>query len=108
MIAGFAALLAAGCARASVSGAKARAPAAPATEGAAASFQNTGSDTLVNLALAWAERYMALHPEIRISVTGGGSGTGIASLINGTIQIANASREMSPEEIAQAKKNGIN
>ena len=42
-----------------------------------------------------------------ISVTGGGSGTGIASLINGTIQIANASREMSNEEIAQAKKNGI-
>ena len=79
-----------------------------AAGGAAASFQNTGSDTLVNLALAWAERYMALHPEVRISVTGGGSGTGIASLINGTVQIANASREMSAEEIAQAKKNGIN
>lgn len=77
---------------------------APARE---SSFQNTGSDTLVNLALAWAERYMALHPEVRISVTGGGSGTGIASLINGTIQIANASREMSAEEIAEAKKNGI-
>ena len=71
------------------------------------SIQNTGSDTLVNLALAWAERYMALHPEVRISVTGGGSGTGIASLINGTIQIANASREMSAEEIAEARKNGI-
>ena len=71
------------------------------------SFQDTGSDTLVNLALAWAERYMTLHPEVRISVTGGGSGTGIASLINGTVQIANASREMSPEEIALPKKNGI-
>lgn len=71
------------------------------------SIQNTGSDTLVNLALAWAERYMALYPEVRISVTGGGSGTGIASLINGTIQIANASREMSAEEIAEAKNNGI-
>jgi phosphate transport system substrate-binding protein len=71
------------------------------------SLQNTGSDTLVNLALAWAERYMTLHPQVRISVTGGGSGTGIASLINGTIQIANASREMSAEEIAQARKNGI-
>ncbi len=67
----------------------------------------TGSDTLVNLALAWAERYMTLHPQVRISVTGGGSGTGIASLINGTVQIANASREMSAEEIAQARKNGI-
>ncbi|HEY9593773.1 MAG TPA: phosphate ABC transporter substrate-binding protein [Spirochaetia bacterium] len=72
-----------------------------------ASFQNTGSDTLVNLALAWAERYMALHPDVSISVTGGGSGTGIASLINGTVQIANASREMSEEEIALAEKNGI-
>lgn len=50
---------------------------------------------------------MTLHPQVRISVTGGGSGTGIASLINGTVQIANASREMSAEEIAQARKNGI-
>ena len=50
---------------------------------------------------------MEEHPQVRISVTGGGSGTGIASLINGTIQIANASREMSREEIAQAEKNGI-
>jgi phosphate transport system substrate-binding protein len=71
------------------------------------SIQNTGSDTLVNLALAWAEQYMAMRPEVRISVTGGGSGTGIASLINGTVQIANASREMSVEETAEAKKNGI-
>ncbi len=73
----------------------------------ASSIQNTGSDTLVNLALAWAERYMSLRPDVRISVTGGGSGTGIASLINGTVQIANASREMSAEEIALAQKNGI-
>jgi phosphate transport system substrate-binding protein len=72
-----------------------------------AMIQNTGSDTLVNLALAWAERYMTMNPEVRIAVTGGGSGTGIASLINGTVQIANASREMSKEEIAQARKNGI-
>jgi phosphate transport system substrate-binding protein len=74
---------------------------------AAVTIQNTGSDTLVNLALAWAEAYMNLHPEVRLSVTGGGSGTGIASLINGTIQIANASREMSKDELATAAKNGI-
>ncbi len=55
-------------------------------------IQNKGSDTIVNLALAWAERYQQEHPEVRISVTGGGSGTGIASLINGTVDIANASR----------------
>ena len=70
-------------------------------------LQNTGSDTLVNLALAWAEKYMEIRPDVRISVTGGGSGTGIAALINGTVQIANASREMSSEEIADAKKNDV-
>jgi phosphate transport system substrate-binding protein len=66
-----------------------------------------GSDTLVNLALAWAEAWMTANPEVRISVTGGGSGTGIAALVAGTVDIANASREMSAEEIAAARKNGI-
>jgi phosphate transport system substrate-binding protein len=69
---------------------------------------NKGSDTLVNLALAWAEKYHALHPEVEISVTGGGSGTGIAALINKTVDIANASREIKPEELKQAKTNGVN
>jgi phosphate transport system substrate-binding protein len=69
--------------------------------------ENKGSDTLVNLALAWAEAYMALQPELRISVTGGGSGTGIAAMINGTVDIANASRAMKPEEISAAQANGI-
>lgn len=68
---------------------------------------NIGSDTLVNLALAWAEEYMAAHPDTRISVTGGGTGTGIAALINGTTDIANASRRMKDEEVAEAEKNGI-
>lgn len=70
-------------------------------------IENKGSDTIVNLALAWAERYQSLHPEIRLSVTGGGSGTGIASLINGTVDIANASRQIKPEELAAAEENGI-
>lgn len=70
-------------------------------------IQNTGSDTLVNLALAWAERYMPEHPGVRISVTGGGSGTGIAALINGTTDIANASRALKKEEFDAARKNGI-
>ncbi len=61
---------------------------------------------MVNLALAWAEAYMKLHPEIRISVTGGGSGTGIAAMINGTVDIANASREVKKEELAAARANG--
>lgn len=75
--------------------------------GVAAIIENKGSDTLVNLALAWAERYMDEHSEVRISVTGGGSGTGIAAMINGTVDIANASRAMKPEEIAAAEANGI-
>jgi len=79
------------------------------TSGVAASayIQNIGSDTIVNLALAWAERYQQEHPEVRISVSGGGSGTGIAALINGTVDIANASRQIKPEEVDEAKKNGI-
>ncbi len=70
-------------------------------------IENKGSDTIVNLALAWAERYQELHPEVRISVTGGGSGTGIAALINGTVDIANASRQIKPEEREKAEANGI-
>jgi len=70
-------------------------------------IENKGSDTLVNLALAWAETYMQTYPQVRISVTGGGSGTGIAAMINGTVSIANASRRMKPEEIDAAKANGI-
>ncbi len=69
--------------------------------------ENKGSDTLVNLALAWAELFMHTHPDVRISVTGGGSGTGIAAMINGTVSIANASREMKHEEIAAAEANGV-
>ena len=45
-------------------------------------IQNKGSDTLVNLALAWAEAYRELRPDVAIAVTGGGSGTGIAALMN--------------------------
>ena len=70
-------------------------------------IENKGSDTLVNLALAWAEAYHQIDPGMSIAVTGGGSGTGIAALINGTVDIANASRQMKAEEIAAAQANGI-
>jgi phosphate transport system substrate-binding protein len=70
-------------------------------------IENKGSDTIVNLALAWAEQYQADHADIRISVTGGGSGTGIAALVNGTVDIANASRQIKAEEIAEAQAQGI-
>lgn len=71
-------------------------------------IENKGSDTIVNLALAWAETYQAEHADVRISVTGGGSGTGIASLINGTVDLANASRKIKEEEIAEAQSKGVN
>jgi phosphate transport system substrate-binding protein len=57
-----------------------------------------GSDTMVILAQRWAERYMAAHKDVTIQVTGGGSGTGISALINGTTDICNASRPMKPSE----------
>jgi phosphate transport system substrate-binding protein len=71
------------------------------------SIENKGSDTIVNLALAWAEAYQKVRPEVRISVTGGGSGTGIAALVNGTVDIANASRQIKDKEKENAGANGI-
>jgi phosphate transport system substrate-binding protein len=68
---------------------------------------NRGSDTMVNLALAWAEAYAKVDPSVSISVSGGGSGTGITALTDKTIQIANASRAMKTEEIETANKNGV-
>jgi len=75
---------------------------------ASAYIQISGSDTMVNLALAWAERYQQEHPDVRISVTGGGSGSGISALINGTVDIANASRAIKEEELQKAQQAGYN
>ncbi len=71
-------------------------------------IQNKGSDTLVNVAQAWAEEYKEVNPKVAIAVTGGGSGTGISALLNGTVDIANASRSVEPEELAAAKAKGLN
>lgn len=62
---------------------------------------------MVNLALAWAEAYEVAHPGVSLSVTGGGSGTGLAALINNTVDIANASRAIKDEETQQAQANGL-
>lgn len=70
-----------------------------------AMIQNKGSDTMVNLAQAWAEEYRKVNPAVAIAVTGGGTGTGIASLENGTVDIANASRDIKEEERVIARKN---
>ena len=71
-------------------------------------IQNKGSDTLVNVAQAWAEAYREVNPEVAVAVSGGGSGTGIAAMINGTVDIANASRAMKQKEIDLAKSKGQN
>ena len=100
-------LLLAGITAGLLGGCAARTAAAGADVGRTRAIQNKGSDTMVNLALAWAEAYRNVEPDVDIAVTGGGSGTGIAALINGTVDIANASREMQADEIADAEANGI-
>src|SRR5437870_11075737 len=63
-----------------------------------------GSDTMLQLGQRWAEVFMKDHPNATIQVTGGGSGTGIAALINGTTQICQSSRPMKDEEKASVKQ----
>lgn len=75
---------------------------APALASAAVTVK--GSDTMVILAQRWAEAYMNENPAKKIQVTGGGSGTGIAALINGTTDIANASRAMKDAEKAKLQQ----
>ncbi len=70
-------------------------------------LQNKGSDTMVNLLQRLSEEYMAVKPGVVVAVTGGGSGTGIKSLIDGTTDMANASRAMKEEEKKQAEANGV-
>ena len=68
-------------------------------------IQVKGSDTMVNVAQAWAETYKEVAPNVDVEVSGGGSGVGIAALEKGAIDIANSSRNMKPDEIEQAKRN---
>jgi phosphate transport system substrate-binding protein len=70
-------------------------------------IQIKGSDTIVNLVQKLAEVYMQKNPSVKISVTGGGSGTGIAGMINKKCDIGNASRAISPKEIELAAAAGI-
>lgn len=65
-----------------------------------------GSDTMVILGQRWAEDYMKSHPEVSLQVTGGGSGVGLAALINGTTDIANSSRPIKDTEISKAQQAG--
>lgn len=82
-------------------------PSSAGSETASTAIIDRGSDTLVNLALAWAEAYVPGHPDASISVSGGGSGVGITALIDGTTDIANASRAMKDEEYDTARSKGV-
>jgi phosphate transport system substrate-binding protein len=68
-------------------------------------IQNKGSDTMVNVAQVWAEEYRKVAPAVEVEVSGGGSGVGLAALVKGAVDIANASRDIKPSEIEQAQKN---
>ncbi len=69
--------------------------------------QIKGSDTLINLVQKLSEEYMDKNPGTAIAVTGGGSGTGIAALMNGNCDIADASRNMKPKEVIRATSVGV-
>jgi len=73
--------------------------------GETTTIQVKGSDTMVNIAQAWAEEYKRVVPSVNVEVSGGGSGVGIAALEKGAVDIANASRNLHPEERDQAKRN---
>lgn len=66
-----------------------------------------GSDTMVRLGQRWAEEYMKMHKDITLQVSGGGSGTGIAALLNRGTDICEASRDMKPQEYADAESKKI-
>ncbi|MCL2680175.1 MAG: phosphate ABC transporter substrate-binding protein [Coriobacteriia bacterium] len=85
------------------------APAASDTDDVALSGMLTieGSDTMVNLAQAWAEQFMDENPEVMLTIRGGGSGAGIASLINGTVDFALASRDVKEDEFAEGAAVGV-
>lgn len=68
---------------------------------------NRGSDSMAIAVLAWAEDYQTSTRKVGIAVSGGGSGTGIAALINGAVNIANASRPMTAREIERARKRDV-
>ena len=98
-------MLALGCARSDRS-AQGNEAAGDSSKSSRVVLQNKGSDTLVNVAQAWAEGYRDVNPSVAIAVTGGGSGTGISSLLNGTVDLANSSRAMKSKEVALAKSKG--
>jgi phosphate transport system substrate-binding protein len=70
-------------------------------------IQIIGSDTMVNLVQGWAEAFALIHPSINMSIRGGGSGTGLAALINNSCELAMSSRPIGEKEIAEARQNKV-
>jgi phosphate transport system substrate-binding protein len=91
-------LLQTGCGKRSDSGEGGEAPAAKTVE-----IRVKGSDTMIQLATAWAEAYRKVKPNVFVNANGGGSGTGIAALQNNNTDLCNASREIKPEEREKVK-----
>jgi phosphate transport system substrate-binding protein len=77
----------------------------PGARPAKSVIQNKGSDTMVNVAQVWAEEYRKVAPDVEVEVSGGGSGVGLAALVKGAVDVANASRDIKPSEVEQATKN---
>ena len=96
-----ASLFSAGCGKNEGSAPSAGSASSPSSSQVTA-VQNIGSDTMVNLAQAWAEAYHKVDPTVSVEVSGGGSGVGISALINGTCDIANSSRKLEKEEEEKA------
>ena len=92
-------LLLSGCGKKDEAGGSGSAP-----EGKKTTVANIGSDTMVNLAAAWAEAYSAVDKNTVIEVNGGGSGVGIKGLLNGTADLANSSRHIEDKEKAELKE----
>ena len=79
----------------------------PAVDAERKLIQNRGSDSMAVAVVGWAEAFKQKNTAIGVAVSGGGTGTGIAALLNGAVDIANASRAMTGREIKLAKKRGI-
>jgi phosphate transport system substrate-binding protein len=105
LAAGLALAVITGCTKPDNTGTTGGTSGATSGSGGKQSLTIKGSDTMVQLAQAWAEAFMKKHPEISVSVTGGGSGTGIKALINKSCDIANSSRPMEEDEKQSAGGN---
>ena len=79
----------------------------PTVAMAGSEIQNQGSDTLVDVAQAWVAAFQQANPGVAVAVSGGGSEIGIAALINGTVDIANADRKMNDKEAQLAEQHGL-